>query len=84
MVEIMFKICFVTKYNIITFPRGGGAELQAYLIANELSKKGYKDLSQTIVISDPEQTASYTMVKRTIPSPKPPPASSPKSDFPFR
>jgi hypothetical protein len=47
----------------------------------KLSKKGYKDLSQTIVISELQQTASFTMVKRTTPSPKPPPASSPKSDF---
>lgn len=47
----------------------------------KLSKKGYKDLSQTIVISELQQTASFTMVKRTTPSPKPRPAPAPKSDF---
>lgn len=48
----------------------------------KLSKKGYKDLSQDILLSELEQTASFTMVKGTAPPPvTKPPVSPPKPDF---
>jgi hypothetical protein len=47
-----------------------------------LSKKGYKELRQDLVIGEPEQTASFTMVKEEAPVSKPPPPSPPPtSDF---
>jgi hypothetical protein len=48
----------------------------------KLSKKGYRDSSQDILLSELEQTASFTMVKGATPPPatKPPP-SPPKPDF---
>jgi hypothetical protein len=46
----------------------------------KLSKKGYADLAQTIVVDELQQTADFAMAKKTTPSPKPPPAP-PKSDF---
>lgn len=42
-----------------------------------LSKKGYKDLKQDLVIGQPEQTTSFTMVKEEAPVSKPPPPSPP-------
>ena len=42
-----------------------------------LSKKGYRDLKQDLVIGQPEQTASFTMVKEEAPVSKPPPPSPP-------
>ena len=42
-----------------------------------LSKKGYRDLKQDLVIGQPEQTTSFTMVKEEAPVSKPPPPSPP-------
>ncbi len=42
-----------------------------------LSKKGYRDLKQDLVIGEPEQTASFTMVKEEAPVSKPSPPSPP-------
>jgi hypothetical protein len=50
----------------------------------KLSKKGYKDLSQALVLNEPEQTASFTLAKEAAPTPKPPPSrppSPPASNF---
>jgi hypothetical protein len=50
----------------------------------KLSKKGYKDLSEKLVIGELQQTASFTMAKEAAPTPKPPPSrppSPPASNF---
>lgn len=43
----------------------------------KLSKKGYEDLSRSLVIGESEQTASFTMAKEAAPTPKPPPSPPP-------